>query len=47
MLRGSSGSFQPVGGDLVKLIMIGMTIVFAILAIAGLPVATKGGWLFQ
>jgi hypothetical protein len=38
---------SQVGGDLVKLIMIGVAIVFAILAVAGLPVATKGGWLFQ
>lgn len=47
MLRGSRGVFQPSRRGLVKLIMLGMTIVFAILAIAGLPVVFKGGWLYR
>jgi len=35
------------GGDIVKLCLIGALILFAILATVGLPVVTKGGWLFQ
>jgi len=37
-----------VGGDLVKLLVIVIgTIAFAVLTLAGQPVASKGGWLFQ
>jgi hypothetical protein len=37
-----------VGGDLVKLLFfVAGTIVFALLTLAGLPVASKGGWLFK
>lgn len=35
-----------VGIDLVKLVVIGLIIVSTILAAAGLPLVTKGGWLY-
>jgi len=35
------------GGDLTKLIIVGLILVCAVLAAAGLPVVSEGGWLFQ
>lgn len=35
------------GGDLTKLIIVALILISAILAAAGLPIVSEGGWMFQ